>query len=78
LRESHKAKSATAAGIAIFDYNGFLNGSEFLEFTAKSRIVGVPGEATNEDLGHNEVRWMRDEGNETGQRSAMESLEEES
>lgn len=52
LGVADKAEAAAATGIAILHHDRFLDMTIFLEFLAESRLFGVPGQATDEELGH--------------------------
>jgi len=54
LGEAHEAKAATAASIAILNHDGLLDLAKLLKLGSESHIIRVPGEAANEDLGHDE------------------------
>jgi len=54
LGEAHEAKAATAASIAILNHDGLLDLAKHLKLGSESHIIRVPGEAANEDLGHDE------------------------
>jgi len=55
LREAHEAESTAAASIAVLDNDSFFDLAELFELLAKSGIVGVPGKATNKELGRHGV-----------------------
>jgi hypothetical protein len=43
-----ESKATAATGVTVLDNNGLLDGSELLELLAKSVLVCVPSEATDE------------------------------
>jgi len=54
LGEAHEAKAAAAASIAILNHDGLFDLAKLLKLGSESHIIGMPGEAANEDFGHDE------------------------
>jgi hypothetical protein len=54
LRIANKAKASATTSIAVLDHNGFFDLTELFELLTKSLVVGVPCEASNEELRHGE------------------------
>jgi len=51
---ANKAKASAAASIAVLNHDGFFDLTELLELLTESLVVGVPCEASNEELRHGE------------------------
>lgn len=56
--EADEAKATATASVAILNNDSFFNDTELLEFGAKDGVVGVPGQAADEQLGHDELFWL--------------------
>jgi imidazolonepropionase-like amidohydrolase len=54
LRIADEAKASATTSIAVLNHDGFFDCTELLELLTESLVVGMPCEASNEELRHGE------------------------